>query len=135
MASCSFSGSNHNAEGTADLKTADAQSSEPELRCRVLCAPAAAVAGTRGFGRESHADAAAGGDPVTGFGDAETVIAYALQRELQASTNLFRSSNDETRAGDSSGPDADTFTFDVALALRRPNQVHEEKPKTEKPES
>jgi len=52
--------------------------------------------------------------------DADTTIAYAVQNELQASTNLFDPK--ETKLGQEIHRDQDTntFTFNVTLALKRP---------------
>ena len=58
--------------------------------------------------------------PSQAAGDAETTIAYALQSELQASTNLFNPGTTELGPEIHRDRGADTFTFDVTLALRRP---------------
>ncbi len=58
--------------------------------------------------------------PSQAVGDAETAIAYALQSELQASTNLFNPGTTELGPEIHRDRGADTFTFDVTLALRRP---------------
>jgi type IV pilus assembly protein PilM len=54
--------------------------------------------------------------------NADPTIAYAVQNELRASTNLFDPK--ETRLGEQINPDqnqdTNTFTFNVTLALKRP---------------
>src|SRR6185295_13467107 len=85
-----LSGSNRNAEGTADLKTANAQSSEHGLPLPGALLPAAAVAGTSGTNESPTLTLRCRAViPSHVSSDAETTIAYALQKELQASTNLF----------------------------------------------
>ena len=117
----SFSGSNHNAKGTGDLKTADAQSSEHGLPVPGVLRPAAAVAGTSGTNESPTLTLRCRAViPSHVSSDAETTIAYALQKELQASTNLFDPQATKLGPEIHRVRDADTFTFDVALALRRP---------------
>jgi hypothetical protein len=54
--------------------------------------------------------------------NADPTIAYAMQNELRASTNLFDAK--ETKLGEQINPDqnqdTNTFTFNVTLALKRP---------------
>ena len=54
--------------------------------------------------------------------NADPTIAYAMQNELRASTNLFDPK--ETKLGEQINPDqnqdTNTFTFNVTLALKRP---------------
>ena len=54
--------------------------------------------------------------------NADPTIAYAVQNELRASTNLFDPK--ETKLGEQINPDqnqdTNTFTFNVTLALKRP---------------
>jgi hypothetical protein len=121
VAFCSFSGSNHNTEGTGDLKTADARSGEHGLPVPGALRPAAAVTGTsRTDDSPTLMLRCRAVIPSHVSSDAETAIAYALQKELQASTNLF--DPQATKFGPEIHRDreADTFTFDVALALKRP---------------
>ena len=54
--------------------------------------------------------------------NADPTIAYAVQNELRANTNLFDPK--ETKLGEQINPDqnqdTNTFTFNVTLALKRP---------------
>jgi hypothetical protein len=53
-------------------------------------------------------------------GDAETTIAYAMQKELQTSTRLFDPRTTKLGPEIHRERDGETFTFDVTLALNRP---------------
>jgi len=58
--------------------------------------------------------------PSHAAGDAATTIAYALQKELRTGTNFFNPQTTELGPEIHRDGDADTFTFDVTVALQRP---------------
>jgi hypothetical protein len=58
--------------------------------------------------------------PSDAVGNAETAMVYALQHELLKSTNLFVPQTTKLGPEIHRARDGDTFSFDVALALKRP---------------
>ena len=113
VASHSFSGSKHNAEATGALEAVDAPSRER--------GPATAVAGTSSTDESPTLTLRCRAViPSHVSRGAETTIAYALQKELQASTDLFNPQTTKLGPEIRREGDADTFTFDVTVALKRP---------------
>jgi len=125
VASSSFSGSKRNAERRGESKAADAGSKglergTPNLQLDNVQV-AAAPGGTSGTEESPSLTLRCRAViPSYASGDAETAIAYALQNELRASTNLFNPEAMKLGPEIHRDGNADTFTFNVTLALKRP---------------